>query len=298
MDAVDVPDLALDRVLDQVSQEAPRPLTDAWRSVAADKLAEVDPELGTFVQLQIRAAHRPLKRAEQSLMRRLWARRSDAWLRPVRDGLVAGHLRTHRGFVDVVNVYPRDRRHADSLSRSPRWSTVTQLSADRHLPRLLSRGAFVNLRTLGTAFLTRPDGSRVCPAWGLPLQCDRLHGIRVPDGLLGVQLDLGSETRIQAFYNCFGRGSLSGVREVGITAAEPVSKRVLDELPDALTRVSLDVPQREIDTWLSIVVRRFSELQAVDVVLNAEVVTLRAEDDFRGLELHGPILPGHPRKRG
>ena len=281
-------------VLSELVQQVPTPLTDAWCAVMADQLAERDADLGLFVQLQLLASRRPLKRTERSLMRDLLSRHGDTWLQPIRDGLVAGHLRFQRGFLEVVNIYPRDRRHADALRPAALWGTVRQVAAERYLPRLLAGGAFRNVETLGTAFLDRPDGSRVCPAWGMPLRCDRLHGIRVPATLRCVQLDLGTETRIQAFYNCFGRGSLAGITEVGITCANPVSKRVLDELPESLERVSLDVPQREIDMWLGLVTQRFTQVQRIDVVLNAEVVTLNAEEGFRGLELHGPIPPCWP----
>jgi hypothetical protein len=280
--------------LEEIVASAPHPLTEAWRAVAADQLAEADPDLGTFIQLQLRSAERPLNREERTLMRTLFARHGDTWLQPIRDGLVAGHLRFERGFLDVANVYPQGRQHAEALAKSPLWATVTQLSATRHLPRLLKRGDFRNLETLGTAFLTRPDGARTCPAWGMPLRCDYLYGIRVPPTLRALQVDLGTETRVQAFTNCFGRGSLAALVEIGITCANPVSKRVLDQLPETLTRVSLDVPQREIDTWLALVTRRFPGLEVVDVVLNAELVTLKAEDGFRGLEMHGPIPPCWP----
>lgn len=267
--------------------------SDDWRLVLADRIGASDPERGAFVQLQVLDRQGLLTPAQRREMRRLLQKHLSSWLGPLRAVIPRGHLRFERGFLAMANVQLDSPRQAREVAGARQWTTVEALAGGRYLPTLLAAGVFPSLHTLGTAFAPGPDDTRTCPGWGLALRPDQLHGLR-PPRLRGLQVDLSTPTRIAAFHNTFGLGSLQGLQEVGIRCSRPVHKGVLDALPLTVHRLHLDVPQRELDTWMGIAIQRFPLLSRLDVVLNANVVTLRREDDWRGLEAVGPIPPTWP----
>lgn len=256
---------------------------DAWCSVHADRIAEDDAELATFVQLQLEARRRGLDRAERDAMDAIRTRRQADWLAPIWSCLRGDALRFDRGLLEACNVHLRGRAHVREVRDAVAWCTVRQIAGRRHLPALLQGTAFDALTTLGTAFLPGPDDTRVAPAWGMALACDTLHGIRLPPGCTGLQVDLGSETLIQAFTNCFGQATLAGLREAAITCHGQVSRRAIEDFPPTLERLSLDVPEAEIGTWVRLAWRVFPDLRVVDVRVGDQVTALRRSNGWAGL---------------
>jgi len=128
------------------------PDDDGPRHVFADLLADLDPDLARFVQLQLAAGERPLSRSEGTKMRRTIRNRLGDLLGPLSGAVLAKGVEFSRGFLHAGNVLTT-AREARELGDDFRWGTARALAC-RH-------GAFFEgdgvreLRCAGTRYVER-----------------------------------------------------------------------------------------------------------------------------------------------